>query len=395
MSPVERFELLQPAPLSSITRPVASAAALLSPGGRGVGWAVAPPQRVECSPPEFCEHPDHAGDPAFFFAGASRPRIEHTTPATRIDAVSDAAIIGPKAIVAAGGKVFPETYWSDANLDDITHFKRLRLKLQMSPSAPPLPLDALVWRRTDRPARRWNEAAVLLANPWAHNWHHWLLDSLTRCTLLAPFPELAELPVIVPGNLTAAQADSLLALGIEESRWRRLTDPVHEVSTLLIPQPGGFATDTLRALRRALATERTAEGTERLFVSRSDASVRRLVNEAEIIAALRPLGFRSVSLTGMSFAEQRALFQTAAVIVGPHGAGLTNSLFSSDGALVVELHPRDAANGCFRLTTAAWNQRHAFLTGPVSSAESREFRIDPVVLRDFVEKLIGSGPASR
>jgi hypothetical protein len=376
---VERFEFLQPASLAAVTRPVTDRAGLLRPGGRGCGLEVAPARRVQCPPPD-CPQP---GDLAFFFAGESRPVIEYTVGPQRVDALSDAVVIGPKAVVACGGRVFQETYWSDANLDDGVRFQRLRLKMQTSPAGPAVPLDAVVWRKPLE-VPRWPEAAIFLAQPWSHNWHHWLLDSLPRLILLADWPEFAGLPVVTPASMTAEQGDSLRALGVDESRWRLLSDEAQEIETLILPQPGGFAPDVLQRLREALSVE-SEPGAHCIYVSRSDATTRRLANETEVLAALEPLGFRVLTLSGRSFAEQRAAFANAAIIVGPHGAGLTNSLFSPRGATVVELHPRDAANGCFRLTTAAWEQRHVFLTGPVVKPESRDFVVDPVAVRAAVE----------
>ena len=97
------------------------------------------------------------------------------------------------------------------------------------------------------------------------------------------------------------------ALGIDESRWRRLTDEAHEVETMILPQPGGFVPDVLQRLRSALASPATTRH-RRLYVSRNDAPTRRVANEGEVLAALEPLGFRSITLSGLSFAEQREAF---------------------------------------------------------------------------------------
>jgi capsular polysaccharide biosynthesis protein len=176
----------------------------------------------------------------------------------------------------------------------------------------------------------------------------------------------------------------LRELGIDESRWRRLTHEVHEVDTLIIPQPGNFAPEILQRLQTALRRD-VRHSSKCLYISRSDAPSRRVVNEAEVLAALKPFGVQSVTLSGLSFDEQRALFAEAGFIIGPHGAGLTNSLFSPNDAHVIELHPHDTANGCFRLTTAAWNQTHDFLTGPVVDSDTRDFTIDPTSVRQTVE----------
>jgi hypothetical protein len=78
----------------------------------------------------------------------------------------------------------------------------------------------------------------------------------------------------------------------------------------------------------------------RLYISRALARRRRVVNESRVIERLARRGFELVTLENLSVLEQAALFARAEAIVAPHGAGLTNLVFCSPGAAVVELfHP--------------------------------------------------------
>ena len=59
-------------------------------------------------------------------------------------------------------------------------------------------------------------------------------------------------------------------------------------------------------------------------------------------------GLRVFDPAGLSMAEQAELFAGAEVIVGPHGAGLTNMIFADpDRCQVVELPMRPHVNRCF------------------------------------------------
>lgn len=80
----------------------------------------------------------------------------------------------------------------------------------------------------------------------------------------------------------------------------------------------------------------------RIYISRRAARWRRVINEAEVLEALRPWGFVPVQLEALSLAEQIALMQTAEAVIGIHGAGLTNLAFCQPGTLVVEIFPRNA-----------------------------------------------------
>jgi capsular polysaccharide biosynthesis protein len=71
-----------------------------------------------------------------------------------------------------------------------------------------------------------------------------------------------------------------------------------------------------------------------------------MLNEDAVEALMQAHGFACVSLTGMTLAEQIALFRGAEVVAGGHGAGLTNVVFCQPGARVLELATTDYPNAC-------------------------------------------------
>ena len=76
-----------------------------------------------------------------------------------------------------------------------------------------------------------------------------------------------------------------------------------------------------------------------LFVSRGDARLRRLVNEADLVAELMDLDFEFFLPKSSDHRSQIEAFRSARIIVAVHGAALTNLLFCQPGALVIELFP--------------------------------------------------------
>ncbi|NOG52157.1 MAG: glycosyltransferase family 61 protein [Chloroflexi bacterium] len=90
------------------------------------------------------------------------------------------------------------------------------------------------------------------------------------------------------------------------------------------------------AMRRA-AGDPAPDQPRRLYISRSKARRRRVLNESAVIALLAPLGFEAFTLEDLSVAEQVRLFAGAEAVVAPHGSGLTNLVFGQ-GIKVIELH---------------------------------------------------------
>ena len=86
----------------------------------------------------------------------------------------------------------------------------------------------------------------------------------------------------------------------------------------------------------------------RIYIDRRGSTIRPLVNEDALVAALARIGFVAIKPETLSIADQVRLFRGAEAIVAPHGAGLTNLGFCRPGCVVVELLMDSFANWCFR-----------------------------------------------
>jgi hypothetical protein len=87
----------------------------------------------------------------------------------------------------------------------------------------------------------------------------------------------------------------------------------------------------------------------RIYISRLDTSARRMANEDRLIQALTELEFEIITLSSMSVSDQIRAFSEARVVVGPHGAGLANILFSRPGTRLLELRQETYQNDCMRV----------------------------------------------
>ncbi|MBI2345155.1 glycosyltransferase family 61 protein [Candidatus Dependentiae bacterium] len=81
----------------------------------------------------------------------------------------------------------------------------------------------------------------------------------------------------------------------------------------------------------------TQKFSKKVFISRQDAPQRKIINENEIFALFEPYGFVRYEMSKLSVLDQIVIMQNADIVVGEHGAGLTNILFCKSGTLVIEL----------------------------------------------------------
>ncbi|MFC5356656.1 glycosyltransferase family 61 protein [Azospirillum himalayense] len=177
------------------------------------------------------------------------------------------------------------------------------------------------------------------------NYFHWCLDHLPRL-VFGMLTDGAERRVIMDGPPNAWQAASLrlfmiglkldrLDLHVSRSDWSCYPDCL--VPLPLRSQAVAIWNVVLNHARDVLPAP---SGVKRLFVLRRNTSKRFAVNQDEVAEALKPLGFLAVDPGSLTFEEQVALFSDAELIVGCHGAALTNILFAPAGATLIELRGR-------------------------------------------------------
>lgn len=77
---------------------------------------------------------------------------------------------------------------------------------------------------------------------------------------------------------------------------------------------------------------------KRIYISRSKAKLRRILNEPDLLHLLNSFGFITVWAEDMDYKQQIQLFYDAEAVVSSHGAGLTNILFA-EKCQVLEFHP--------------------------------------------------------
>lgn len=199
------------------------------------------------------------------------------------------------------------------------------------------------------------DRAVLLHNCWDYGYFHWMTEVLTRLEGVERYRErTGRRPTLILGpDPSPFQTESLELLGYDESDWVEWDGTTTTVEHLVVPSmrrairrgsvASPVACDWLRDRLRAPAVNRvdTDRFSRRVYISRADADRRRVVNERAVMELLSEYGFESYRLADMSVAENIALFSQADVVVGPHGAGLTDMMFADETSVVELLRGTD------------------------------------------------------
>lgn len=89
---------------------------------------------------------------------------------------------------------------------------------------------------------------------------------------------------------------------------------------------------------------------EKIFINRKDGTVNRkdgtslryIINNNQVEDFLKKKGFKSLTMSDYSFADQVALFNNAKEIIGLHGAAFANLIFCKPKTKIIEMRPDTA-----------------------------------------------------
>lgn len=251
-----------------------------------------------------------------------------------------------------------------------------------------------VWTRLSLPPPRRVRGRVLyLVTPEAtDNFHHWMIDLLPRLGLVerAGYEIAAFDHVIVNHTARRYQRETLRRLGVAPEKIIRADDSLWvQADSLVVPslKPDNQTLPASDAafLRRKFLPVRAMASQRRLYLSRGDASFRRLRHESDFFPLLRAHGFEIVSPATLDVAGQAQLFAEAEIIVGPAGAAFANLVFASPGTQVVEIAPPGWLAAYHWMISARLSLDHSILLGegpvmrgvPDVSARERDIVLKP------------------
>lgn len=198
--------------------------------------------------------------------------------------------------------------------------------------------------------------AAVLTSAKAHIYFHWLTDLLPRLELLRQsgisFKSIDKF--IVNNYNYSFQKETLTRLGIPSDKIIESCKYPHiKAERLFVPSlpglsgnPPRWVCDFLRRefLSNSASNIQQFKDLERIYISRSDARYRKVINEAEVTAFLAQWGFKTITLEPLTITEKAALFASVNVVIAPHGSGMTNAVFCQPGTKIIEIFSPNYVN---------------------------------------------------
>ena len=194
------------------------------------------------------------------------------------------------------------------------------------------------------------EEAILASSDTDWNYFHWMVEALPKLSMIEQLGVPEHVPLIVSTGLHANQLDAMrrvlgkrpyrelpanVAVTVGKlyycSDMSRVLDNVE--SKVRVDYDIAVSRDAVRWMRQHLDTPK-GKPVRKIYVERAS-TYRLLVNEAELMDALKAQGFEIVNTAKLNLDQQIALFSEAALVISPTGAAMTNLMFCPPEARVL------------------------------------------------------------
>lgn len=203
------------------------------------------------------------------------------------------------------------------------------------------------------------------------NYYHTVIDYIPRLYLLEQYKhkEVEKIKLLVPGNLTKVE-DFFLSKFLPENVEIKFVsnDKIFRIENLILPSflthknSAYLPSSYLKYFHDKILPKRPRNRKNLIYISRKfvdSGSTRCVLNEEELLKKLKPYGFKKYSLEEMSIEEQIELFYDANYVIAPHGAGLTNIIFSEKINLL-EIFPGSGMLPHYYFLSKALNHNYTY-----------------------------------
>lgn len=185
--------------------------------------------------------------------------------------------------------------------------------------------------------------AIILNTRWSENYYHWLIDIITKFENVENFHD--EYPVVIINGFSRGFHKETLEHFSSKFRFIETSNEhIYKVKNLLLNKLVGTNSEKINYLRKIYLPKVNFFKEKNIYISRANDKKRIIKNEKELILLLKQFDFKIVHLENLKFQEQVNLFYNANCILAPHGAGLTNLVFSNKDCSIIEILPDKKIN---------------------------------------------------
>jgi capsular polysaccharide biosynthesis protein len=236
---------------------------------------------------------------------------------------------------------------------------------------------AIEWWRNN-PKRSKLDEFFWITDDWSCWYFHWLCDVLPKLYVISmKFKgsnillseeykklEFAEQSLQVFNDVHISYVADKEATTVP---YLRLISPIAPTGNFNEEIIHGIRFKLLNALRANNPYDASQKIYEKwVYISRAKSSRRRIVNEVAVLDTIKIFGYQITYMEDLPFWDQLELMQHSKILIGLHGAGLTNMLFMPTSSVVIEIRieqnrRNSFINNCYFALASAMRHKYYYL----------------------------------
>lgn len=279
--------------------------------------------------------------------GASFKDVDkHLIPEPKVFELSDTYLTSPDSIAISNNHKIIKPVIAPSFASDY----RTNISLSNMAVRNPSIFRSLKQNQLDKQVSETIDVACPLVTLWP-NYYHWVAECLPKLYALKYYQkQTGRKPTLdLPKTPSSWMIESLDLAGYSPKEWIICNDQVLKINKLVFPTYPDPAPEQCFWLRKQMCDGvSNINNSNRIYISRENATRRRVVNRSKVLELLTRFGFESYKLETLSVRDQVELFCNADVVIGPHGAGFVNMIFSNDPN-IIELFGRKRKTTFYRL----------------------------------------------
>ena len=227
-------------------------------------------------------------------------------------------------------------------------------------------------------------------NEFSDNFFHWFTEALPKMVYVKnkfksdiifhiPFP----LKDYQSASLNYCQLNFLVAEGNVTIFYKlRIVENVYKY-------PGYYHPELMQETAQ-LITKSFTDGkikNRKIYITRKNASRRKIVNESEIIEVVMRHGFEIFDFDNIDFQQQVAIIVNTSILVSLHGGALTNMIFMEPGSTIVEFLPKQIMNDkCYFILAGTMKHRYHYLSCEMDGEShiTSDFQVDALAFEKIL-----------
>lgn len=189
-----------------------------------------------------------------------------------------------------------------------------------------------------------SHACLLIHDAACNNYGHWMTDAVSRLYYARELISSHKIVLPVMFRDQKYKLESLIPFGVKEENIIYLENRLVLMKNFAMPSfmgpmfvnPKDEIVREIREVYHKFYNISRFRPGNRIYISRSGTSYRKVINESQVTEVLMSRGFSVVHPEKLSFEEQVRIFAAAEVVVGLTGAAFNNMMFMHSGCPVVE-----------------------------------------------------------